>query len=62
MTLSEVLPSLQQGKNIRRQTWGHTAMFRIQNNMFYFPGNDYTIRSIRFDVEDLLATDWEVVD
>lgn len=62
MKLEEALPALKENKKIRRTSWGYTTMVQLKNNLFYYPNSDYSIRSIRLEVEDILAEDWEILD
>jgi hypothetical protein len=62
LDFSDALKALREGKKIRRASWGHTVMVHIVKGMFYYPHTDFSIKSLRLEVDELLAEDWEIVE
>jgi hypothetical protein len=69
MRLEEVLPAFKDGKNIRRQSTPQGYFLGVRDKNLYvgFTLEDgrriFASRSpVKLDSEDVLATDWEVVE
>jgi hypothetical protein len=64
MRLEEVLPALRAGKNITRPKYrgwvhmGQTKIFLVLRNA----SGIFSSSEAMFDREDIIATDWEVVE
>lgn len=58
MRFEEVLPSLREGKKIRRTSWWEGHYFRLASNRIVDQGE----RNIVFGKDDLFCSDWEIVE
>jgi hypothetical protein len=64
MKFEEVLPSLREGKKIRRREWSSGCFVTIINGIVveYNPNEDEYYSHIDLFSDDILAGDWEVVE
>lgn len=63
MKFEEVLPTLREGKEIRRKSWVDKRRYSFEGGKFIYYSNEPEIYFKQFMEEDiLLADDWEVVE
>lgn len=60
MKFEEVLPSLRQGKKIRRTSWGKDILVELLLGKILVQGVDI-MQTYDLDNDDILGDDWEIV-
>lgn len=64
MKIEEIMPALRAGKKIRRKCWYDFLDIRVENGNCFLARNGKNAEDIWdfMNSDDLLATDWEVVE